>query len=80
MSLIILVEHTEETLFENGHSEGIRQDYDTIRRVGQGSHLKEANLIETTTEKVDSMTIVGCSNGQTFVELKYSIRESKHQR
>ena len=34
MSLIVLVEYTEETLFENGSGEGIRQDYNTVRRVG----------------------------------------------
>ena len=61
MSLIVLVEYTEETLLENSSSEGIGQDYDTVRRVGQGSHLKEANLIEATAEKVDSMTVVRSS-------------------
>jgi hypothetical protein len=58
MSLIILVEYTEGTLLENGSG-----DYDTVRRVGQGSHFKEASLIETTAEKVDSMTVVKSLDG-----------------
>jgi hypothetical protein len=34
MSLIILVEYTEENLVENGGGKGIRQHHDTVRRVG----------------------------------------------
>ena len=40
LPLIILVEHAQEALLEDGSREGVREHNDTICRVGEGLHLQ----------------------------------------
>ena len=63
MSLIVLVECTEETCLKIAVVNESDKTTTPFVELGKDSHLKEANLIETTAEKVDSMAVVGSSNG-----------------
>jgi hypothetical protein len=76
MTLIILVEHPQEALLEYGSCEGVRQHDDPIRRIGQGLHLQQTDLVETASKQVDGMAVIGCALGQAFVELVDNIRKT----
>lgn len=74
-TLVILAEYTQERLLEYGSGKRIREDDNAVGGVGEGFHLEQADLIETTSEQVDGMSIVG----STFckVPIKLQRRESE---
>lgn len=70
MTLVVLAEQSQEALFEDGGGEGVGQNNDTVGGVRQGLHLQQADLVQTTGEKVDSVS-VGCNTlRQAFVKLQ----------
>ena len=69
-SSLVLVEHTEEALLEDGCRERVRQDDDTIGRVWHGLHLEQSDLIQATGEQVDDVTVVRRPLCETLVELR----------
>lgn len=69
MTLIVLVEQTQETLLKDRGGKRVREDDDTIRRARQRLHLLQTDLIETSGKEIDDMTIVGGAFAEGFVEL-----------
>ena len=70
MTLLVLVEDTEETLFEDRSSEGVGEHNCTVGRIRQRLHLQQSDLIETASEKINRMSVIGRAFGQALVELK----------
>lgn len=58
MSLVILVEDTQETLLEDGGCERIRQHNDTIGRIGKRFHLEQADLIQTSGKEINDVSVI----------------------
>ena len=56
--MLILVEQPQEALFEDGGSEGVGENDNTVRRVGQGFHFLQTNLIQASGEEIDDVSIV----------------------
>lgn len=69
VSLVVLVEDAQETLFENRRGKRIGQHDDSTRRIRERLHLEETDLIETSREEIDAMAIVRRAFGECFVEL-----------
>lgn len=69
LPLVIFVENTEKTLLEDGSSEGVGEDNNTIGKVGETLHFEKTNLVEAPGKHINDVTIVRGTFRQTFVEL-----------
>lgn len=69
LSLVILIEHAEETLFEYRSCKRIRQDDDSIRRVRQGSHFQQTDLVQAARKQVYNVAVVRYPLCQSFIKL-----------
>lgn len=77
IAIVVLAQSPEETLFEDGRGKGIRNDHESVRRVGQRLHLQKANLIETTGIDVDGVAVHRSSLRQPFIKLNSSTNTRK---
>ena len=68
-TLVILVENTQEALFEDRRGEGIGEDDDAVGGIGQGFHLEQTDLVETASKQIDSVSVVGGTFCEGLVEL-----------
>jgi hypothetical protein len=69
MTFGVLVEDPLEGLLKDGSLKRVGQDHEATGVVAERLHFEQANLIQAARKEVDGMSIVGCSFGQTFVEL-----------
>lgn len=67
--VVVFVERSQETLLEDRSHERVGDDHETVGSVGEGLHLEQTDLIETTSVNVDGVTILRCALGQSLVVL-----------
>jgi hypothetical protein len=70
MPLLVLDEHPVERLLEQRHVERIGENHVTVRVVRQTLHLEQSNLIETSEEDVNRVTVLRCPPRERLVELR----------